>query len=99
MKKIIFPLILISFVIASCEPVEALQPVTQIPFHASETPLPFIVPVTDTPIILPPATETPAFIISITETQQYIGVILRVDGHISVILRLEHHSWIGFNGF
>jgi phosphatidylserine/phosphatidylglycerophosphate/cardiolipin synthase-like enzyme len=43
-------------------------PVTQIPFYASETPLPFIIPVTDTPIFLPPASETPAFIIPVTET-------------------------------
>jgi len=68
MKKIPLLIILVSFVIASCEPVDALQPVTQIPFYASETPLPFIIPVTDTPIILPPASETPAFIIPVTET-------------------------------
>jgi phosphatidylserine/phosphatidylglycerophosphate/cardiolipin synthase-like enzyme len=68
MKKIPLLIILVSFVIASCEPVDALQPVTQIPFYASETPLPFIIPVTDTPIFLPPASETPAFISPVTET-------------------------------
>jgi phosphatidylserine/phosphatidylglycerophosphate/cardiolipin synthase-like enzyme len=80
MKKNFIPLIVISFFVASCEPVDyVLTPVTQIPFYASETPapfivpitdtpLPFIVPVTDTPIILGPITETPPFIISVTET-------------------------------
>ncbi|MDO8754920.1 MAG: phospholipase D-like domain-containing protein [Anaerolineales bacterium] len=70
MKKIFFPFILISFFVASCEPVDYPQPVTQIPFYASETSLPFMIPVTETPIILPkdPATETPPFTIPITET-------------------------------
>ena len=68
MKKISLLIILVSFVIASCEPVDLSQAVTQIPFYASETPLPFIIPVTDTPVFLPPATETPAFIIPVTET-------------------------------
>ncbi|MCZ2127334.1 MAG: phospholipase D-like domain-containing protein [Anaerolineales bacterium] len=36
-------------------------PVTQIPFFASDTPPPFIVPVTDTPQIIYPITETPTF--------------------------------------
>jgi phosphatidylserine/phosphatidylglycerophosphate/cardiolipin synthase-like enzyme len=61
------------FILAACAPVDDSPtnypvPVTQISFYASETPAPFIVPVTDTPIILPPATETPAFIVPITET-------------------------------
>ena len=68
MKKLFLPLILVSFSLASCEPVDVPQSVTQIPFYASETPVPFIVPVTDTPIILAPATETPPFIIPVTET-------------------------------
>jgi len=83
-----FIAILLVFVfLQSCDaqsyiPTDNPLPVTQIPFYASETPLPFIVPVTDTPIILPvepatgtpiilpfePVTETPAFIIPITET-------------------------------
>jgi phosphatidylserine/phosphatidylglycerophosphate/cardiolipin synthase-like enzyme len=44
--------------------------VTQIPFFASETPVPFIIPVTDTPIILPPVTDTPVFTepLQITDT-------------------------------
>lgn len=68
MRKILPLLILVSFVAVSCEPADLPQVVTQIPFYASETPLPFIVPVTDTPIIIPPATETPAFIIPSTDT-------------------------------
>jgi len=54
------------FIFAACAPVDYSTsqplPVTQIPFYASETPAPFIVPVTDTPIILPPATDTPIFV-------------------------------------
>src|SRR3989304_6809139 len=73
MKKIIIPLILISFFTASCEPVDyVITPVTQIPFYASETPAPFIVPVTDTPIILPPATDTPVILAPATETPPFI---------------------------
>jgi phosphatidylserine/phosphatidylglycerophosphate/cardiolipin synthase-like enzyme len=61
------------FILAACAPVDYSPtnyplPVTQIPFYVSETPLPFIIPVTDTPVILPPATETPAFIVPVTET-------------------------------
>jgi phosphatidylserine/phosphatidylglycerophosphate/cardiolipin synthase-like enzyme len=50
-------------------------PVTQIPFYASETPAPFIIPVTDTPIILPPVTDTPFFIepLPVTETPVFIA--------------------------
>lgn len=60
MKKTFYSLIIISFLLASCEAIDAtFTPVTQIPFFASETPAPFIVPVTDTPVILPPVTETP----------------------------------------
>jgi phosphatidylserine/phosphatidylglycerophosphate/cardiolipin synthase-like enzyme len=71
MKKILFTFVVVSFVIASCEPLPSTQQfVTQIPFYASETPAPFIVPVTDTPIILPPidVTEDPTFIVPVTET-------------------------------
>ena len=64
MKKL--PLILALF-LASCAPVDSPQVVLPIPVAASETPLPFIIPVTDTPMILPPASETPAFIIPVTE--------------------------------
>jgi phosphatidylserine/phosphatidylglycerophosphate/cardiolipin synthase-like enzyme len=64
------------FILVACAPVDFSLtsypplPVTQIPFYASETPAPFIIPVTDTPIVLPvePATETPAFIVPVTET-------------------------------
>jgi phosphatidylserine/phosphatidylglycerophosphate/cardiolipin synthase-like enzyme len=68
MKKILTSLILVSFILASCAPVDLTQVVVPLPVSPNETPLPFIVPVTDTPIILPPASEPPAFIIPITET-------------------------------
>jgi len=69
MKKIFLPLIIVLVFISSCEPIPiAPQPVTQIPFYASDTPAPFIVPVTDTPIVLASATETPPFIIPVAET-------------------------------
>ena len=68
-------LLTLLFTLAACAPVDYSPtnypvPPTQISFYASETPAPFIVPVTDTPIILPqePATETPAFIVPVTET-------------------------------
>lgn len=67
MKKIILPFIVL-FVLASCAPLDSSQVVVPLPALPSETPLPFIVPVTDTPIILPPPTETPSFIIPVTET-------------------------------
>jgi phosphatidylserine/phosphatidylglycerophosphate/cardiolipin synthase-like enzyme len=66
MKKIL-PLILVLFIAASCAPVDSTQVVVPLPVSPSETPLPFIVPVTDTPIILLPLTDTPAFIIPVTE--------------------------------
>jgi phosphatidylserine/phosphatidylglycerophosphate/cardiolipin synthase-like enzyme len=70
-------LILLSllFILSACVPLDVSPtnyplPPTQIPFYASETPAPFIVPVTDTPIILPPPTDTPSFIdpLPVTET-------------------------------
>ncbi|MBI5954681.1 MAG: hypothetical protein HY865_23740 [Chloroflexi bacterium] len=69
MKKLLLPLIF-AIILASCLPVDSTQVVVPLPALPSETPLPFIVPVTDTPIILPqePPTETPAFIIPVTET-------------------------------
>jgi phosphatidylserine/phosphatidylglycerophosphate/cardiolipin synthase-like enzyme len=67
MKKIILPLIF-AFILVSCLPADSTQAPLPLPVLPSETPLPFIVPVTDTPIILPPPSETPAFIIPVTET-------------------------------
>ena len=68
MKKIILPFILITLIVAACEPLPTTpQFVTQIPFYASQTPE-FIIPVTDTPIVSEPVTETPAFIVPVTET-------------------------------
>ncbi|GAB4500187.1 MAG: phospholipase D-like domain-containing protein [Anaerolineales bacterium] len=55
--------ILLMFVfIVSCAPLDVetpYLPVTQISFYASDTPAPFIVPVTETPQIVFPVTETP----------------------------------------
>ena len=67
-----FILLILLFVLVACAPVDYSPtnyplPATQIPFYASETPAPFIVPITDTPIILPPPTETPSFIVPVTE--------------------------------
>jgi len=48
--------------IAACAPMEfetPYVPVTQIPFFASDTPPPLIIPITDTPHIIIPITETP----------------------------------------
>ena len=48
--------------IAACAPMEfetPYVPVTQIPFFASDTPPPLIIPITDTPQIIIPITETP----------------------------------------
>jgi phosphatidylserine/phosphatidylglycerophosphate/cardiolipin synthase-like enzyme len=72
----IFIVILLVFVfLQSCDaqsyvPTDSPVPPTQIPFFASDTPAPFIVPITDTPIIIPqePATETPVIINPVTET-------------------------------
>lgn len=72
MKKVFITAFIASLLLLACAPIElaTLTPVTQIPFYATDTPLPFIVPVTETPIVLPPITETPTqpFVIPITET-------------------------------
>ena len=59
-KKLAALLIFIFF--TACAPLDIetpYTPVTQIPFYASDTPAPFIVPVTETPQIIFPVTETP----------------------------------------
>jgi hypothetical protein len=61
--------LLITFFLASCEPVNfpitsVPQVVTQIPFFASDTPPPFIIPVTETPS----PTLTPGLPLEITLT-------------------------------
>lgn len=69
MKKILYPVLLLAFLVSSCEPLDVIYvPMTQIPFYASETPPPIIIPVTDTPIVLPPDSETPPIILPVTET-------------------------------
>lgn len=69
MKKVFIIAFIVSLLLLACAPIElpTLAPVTQIPFYATDTPLPFIIPVTET---LPPITETPTqpFVIPITET-------------------------------
>ena len=57
------PAILLIFILfTACAPLDLdtpYVPVTQIPFFVSDTPAPFIVPVTETPQIILPVTETP----------------------------------------
>lgn len=73
MKKSFFLFLFVCIFVVSCEPVDFSQTVTQIPFYASETPLPFIIPITDTPIILPPpVTDTPFIIYPDTEEAPFI---------------------------
>ncbi|NWF65300.1 MAG: hypothetical protein HXY38_13460 [Chloroflexi bacterium] len=68
--------ILLFFVfLSSCAPLASetpYAPVTQIPFFASDTPAPFIVPVTETPQFIQPVTETPQIIVPVTETQPVV---------------------------
>lgn len=60
MKKLVVSFLLITVLLTACEPIDTTYiPVTQIPFFASETPAPFIVPVTDTPAFIQPVTDTP----------------------------------------
>lgn len=57
-----FAVFLVCIFFISCAPLDIntpFAPVTQIPFFASDTPPPFIVPVTDTPQIIAPVIETP----------------------------------------
>lgn len=57
-----FTIFLIFILLASCAPLDVetpAAPVTQIPFFASDTPPPFIIPITETPQIIIPVTETP----------------------------------------
>ncbi len=65
--------------VVACEPVGGVvvdypQSVTQISFYASDTPPPFIIPVTETPNIIIPITETPIFIepFPVTDTPAFI---------------------------
>jgi len=74
MKKIILLLILSSISAVSCAPVplpETVLPptVTQIPFFASDTPAPIIIPATDTPEpFIVPLTDTPIPLVIDTPT-------------------------------
>lgn len=75
MKRFHGLLFAFSILLTACGPVDYAatpysQPVTQISFYGSETPPPFIIPITETPIILPPVTDTPTILdpLIITET-------------------------------
>lgn len=72
MKKTFIIAFAVCILLVACEPVDfpTVAPVTQIPFFASDTPPPFIIPVTETPVVLPPITETLSdpFIVPVTET-------------------------------
>ena len=69
MKKLLVSLLLISVLLAACEPIDSsYTPITPIPFFASETPPPFIVPVTDTPVFIQPVTDTPIVVPFVTDT-------------------------------
>lgn len=57
-----FAALLICLFFISCAPLEfetPYAPVTQIPFFASDTPAPFIIPITETPQFIVPITDTP----------------------------------------
>ncbi len=84
MKKILLPIILISLMVAACEPLPVTTPqfVTQIPFYASQTPE-FIIPVTDTPLV--PATATPEFIIPVTDTAEMIVPVTETPTPVVVV--------------
>lgn len=62
MKKTLLALSLAFLLLAACEPIDAAPPPappTRIPFYETETPPPFIVPLTDTPAPLPVDTPIP----------------------------------------
>lgn len=64
MKRFFVFLFIVTFWVVSCGPVNDIitpypQAVTQIPFYGTDTPIPFIIPITETPVILPPVTDTP----------------------------------------
>jgi phosphatidylserine/phosphatidylglycerophosphate/cardiolipin synthase-like enzyme len=86
LKKIPRKLFILSvfIILEACAPLDVSLteyplPVTQISFYASETPAPFIVPMTDTPIILPPITDTPSVIqpFAVTETPVVIAPVTK----------------------
>jgi len=69
MKKIFQLVIALSILLAACGPIDdSYTPVTQISFYASDTPAPFIIPVTDTPEIIIPITATPVIVFPDTPT-------------------------------
>lgn len=80
MKKIILLLVLSSIFAVSCAPVpfpetEIPPTITQIPFFASDTPAPIIVPATDTPEpFIVPLTDTPPVSDPLTITETPIPV-------------------------
>lgn len=68
--KRLFSWSLLLLMLAACAPVDQFstpyaQAVTQIPFYITETPPPFIIPITETPNVIVPVTDTP-FIVTPT---------------------------------
>jgi len=84
-KKLLSLFFLLPILVVSCAPLDldvtAFPDVTQIPFYASDTPPPIIIPVTETPVVLLPVTETlsatdePPIIIPIPETPTAVQII------------------------
>jgi len=69
MKRLSVAFLVVFIFVSACAPIDSTyMPVTQIPFFASETPAPFIVPVTDTPVFIQPVTDTPIVLPVITDT-------------------------------
>lgn len=70
MKKTLLLLLLIAISLSSCGPMDeptVYIPPTPLSFYASDTPPPFIIPITETPTVLSPETATPEFIVPVTE--------------------------------
>lgn len=70
MKKTLLPLLLFAISLSSCGPMDepaVYIPPTPLSFYASDTPPPFIIPITETPTVLSPETATPEFIVPVTE--------------------------------
>jgi phosphatidylserine/phosphatidylglycerophosphate/cardiolipin synthase-like enzyme len=70
MKKTLLLLLLIAISLSSCGPMDeptVYIPPTPLSFYASDTPPPFIIPITETPTVFSPETATPEFIVPVTE--------------------------------
>jgi len=74
MKKTLLLFLVLIISLSSCSPMDeptAYIPPTPLSFYVSDTPPPFIIPITETPIVLAPETvtetATPEFIVPVTE--------------------------------